>query len=67
MSVVAWWIVPIVATLAAIAWTRWAARPRRPEGVIASVESYRRARDAMAPKPAPRREAVEDRRKRSAS
>lgn len=48
MSAIAWWIVPAVATLAAIAWTHWAARPRRPEGVTESVENYRKLRAAMA-------------------
>jgi hypothetical protein len=48
MSAIAWWIVPAVATLAAMAWARWAARPRRPQGVTESVEHYRRVRAAMA-------------------
>lgn len=59
MSAIVWWIVPAVATLAAIAWTRWAARPRRPEGVTESVENYRKQQAAMArpvtARPAPRR------------
>jgi hypothetical protein len=65
MSAVAWWIVPAVATLAAIAWTRWAARPRRPEGVTESVENYRKLQAAMA-RPATRSPAKRPR-KRPAS
>lgn len=49
VSALAWLSVPIVATLGAIAWTRWASRPRRPEGVVESVENYRRLRAAMDP------------------
>jgi len=57
MSAIVWWIVPAVATLAAIAWTRWAARPRRPEGVTESVENYRKLQAAMAKTPVTRRPA----------
>jgi hypothetical protein len=54
MSAIAWWSVPALATLAAIAWTRWAARARRREGVAESIENYRRLQAVMAPKPATR-------------
>ncbi len=55
MSAIVWWIVPAVATLAAIGWTHWAARPRRPEGVTESVENYRKLQAAMAKVPVTRR------------
>lgn len=55
MSAIVWWSVPAVATLAAIAWTRWTARPRRPEGVTESVENYRKLQAAMAKAPVTRR------------
>jgi cytochrome c-type biogenesis protein CcmH/NrfF len=53
------WLLPVpVATLAAIAWTAWAGRTRRPVEAVDSVLAYERFRQALnTPVPAPRSEA----------
>lgn len=53
MSAIAWWILPIVATLVAIVWVSWAAR-RGPANGSDSPENYERFRAAMAKRPTSR-------------
>ena len=48
MSAIAWWGIPVVATLLAIAWAGWVSRPRPPAKTIDSVESYERFRSVLA-------------------
>jgi cytochrome c-type biogenesis protein CcmH/NrfF len=52
------WLLPVpVATLAAVAWTAWAGRTRRPVAAVDSVLAYEKFRQALnAPVPAPRTE-----------
>lgn len=47
MSVLAWWLVPLAATLAAIALMAVANRPRGPGPSDRSVEEFQRFRDAL--------------------
>lgn len=47
MSAVAWWAIPVVATLLAVLWVSWAGRSRPPADVYESLETYRRFKDAM--------------------
>lgn len=47
MAAIAWWGIPIGATLVAVLWTAWAGRPRRPEDVHDTVEHYQRFREAI--------------------
>lgn len=50
MSAIAWWVIPIVATLGAIIWVSWASR-RGPAGGSDSPETYERFRVAMTKNP----------------
>jgi type VI protein secretion system component VasK len=54
MSAIAWWIIPAVATLLAIAYVSWRARPRPPEDTHDAIQ----AREAF------KRVMEEDRRRR---
>ncbi len=55
MSALAWWLVPIGATIVAIGWVSWASRPKPPADVHATLESYERFRRALGtPPPASR-------------
>jgi hypothetical protein len=47
-EVIAWLGIPVLATLAAIVWVLWAARPRPRQDVIDSVASYERFKAALA-------------------
>ena len=47
MSALAWWIVPVVATIGAIAYVTWRGRPRPPEDTHEAIESRERFRRAM--------------------
>ncbi len=59
-----WLMFPLLATLAAIAWTAWSGRTRGPEQPADSIEAHERFRRAMAapvpgglpPPAAPRRD-----------
>ncbi|MGH3326741.1 MAG: hypothetical protein ACRDPT_02900 [Streptomycetales bacterium] len=46
-SAIAWWGIPLGATLIAVVWAMWASRPRPPSNVFDSLESHRRFRAAM--------------------
>ena len=50
-----WLMFPLLATLAAIAWTAWSGRARGPEQPADSIEAHERFRRALStPVPAPR-------------
>lgn len=45
----AWWLIPIVATLLAVVWVTWRARPRRPVDPHHSLAAHRRFTEALSP------------------
>ena len=47
MSALAWWLIPIVATVLAITWAAWRARPERPTEAHDGMESLKRMQSAM--------------------
>lgn len=47
MSALAWWLIPVVATVLAITWAAWRARPERPTEAHDGMESLRRMQSAM--------------------
>ena len=47
MAAIAWWAIPIGATLIAVLWTSWLSRPRGPEDVHDTVKNYERFRAAL--------------------
>ena len=47
MAAIAWWAIPIGATLIAVLWTSWLSRPRGPEDVHDTVKSYERFKAAL--------------------
>ena len=47
MQAVAWWLIPIVATLLAVAWLSFRNRPRPPVDTHESLEERERFRAAM--------------------
>lgn len=49
MQAMAWWLVPITATLLAIAWVTWSARPRRPADPHDTLAAHRRFTEALSP------------------
>ena len=53
MAAMAWWLIPITATLLAIVWVTWRARPRRPADPHESLAAHQRFTEAMS-HPAPR-------------
>lgn len=54
----AWWLIPIVATLLAVMWVSWRARPRRPVDPHHSLAAHRRFTEALSP-PTPLPESTE--------
>ncbi len=54
----AWWLIPIVATLLAVMWVSWRARPRRPVDPHHSLAAHRRFTEALSP-PTPLPEVTE--------
>ena len=49
MQAMAGWLVPITATLLAIAWVTWSARPRRPADPHDTLAAHRRFTEALSP------------------
>jgi hypothetical protein len=47
MSAIAWWLIPLLATLAAIVWVSWRSRPRPPEDTHEAIEAREKFRRAM--------------------
>ncbi len=48
MDVLAWWVIPGIGVLVAMAWAAWAGRTRRATGDVDSLAGYERFREAMA-------------------
>jgi hypothetical protein len=49
VQAMAWWLVPITATLLAVAWVTWSARPRRPADPHDTLAAHRRFTEALSP------------------
>lgn len=47
MAAVAWWLIPIIATLLAIVWVTWINRPRKPADPHDTLAEHRRFKDAL--------------------
>ncbi len=47
VSTLAWWLIPLGATLLAIGWAAFRSRPRKPAPVQDAMEGLRRFGDAM--------------------
>jgi hypothetical protein len=45
----AWWLIPITATLLAVAWVSWNSRPRRPADPHDTLAAHRRFTEALTP------------------
>lgn len=45
----AWWLIPIVATLLAVVWVTWRARPRRPADPHQTLAAHKRFTEALTP------------------
>lgn len=45
----AWWLIPIVATLLAVVWVTWRGRPRRRVDPHDSLAAHRRFTEALSP------------------
>lgn len=43
-----WWLIPITATLLAVAWVTWNGRPRRPADPHHTLAAHRRFTEALA-------------------
>jgi hypothetical protein len=56
MSALAWWLIPIGATVLAIAWASWASRPKPHANVDDTLQSYERFRRAMGAPPSAARD-----------
>lgn len=52
MSVLLWWLIPVIATLIALAWVALRNRPSRPADAAQGMAEMERFREAMA-KPLP--------------
>lgn len=53
MEALAWWLIPITATLIAVAWVSWRGRPRRPADPHDTLAAHRRFTDALQRSEAP--------------
>lgn len=49
MEAMAWWLIPIIATLLAVIWVSWSARPRRPADAHDTLAAHRRFTEALSP------------------
>ncbi len=47
MSNLAWWLIPIAATILAVAWAALRSRPAKPTQAADAMENLRRLNDAM--------------------
>lgn len=54
MSALAWWAIPVVATLLAIGYVSWASRPKPREDVHDSLKAHERFRAALERRPGER-------------
>lgn len=48
MEAMLWWLIPITATLLAVAWVAWAGRTRRPADPHQTLAAHRRFTEALA-------------------
>lgn len=48
MDAMAWWLIPITATLLAVAWVSWNGRTRRPADPHETLAAHRRFTEALA-------------------
>ena len=64
MEAMAWWLIPITATLLAVAWVTWNGRPRRPADPHDTLAAHRRFTEALA-SPAPRSRAPQTQSRRT--
>lgn len=55
-----WWLIPITATLLAVAWVSWNGRARRPADPHETLAAHRRFTEALAPEPEATRPADAD-------
>ena len=49
MQAMAWWLIPITATLLAVAWVTWTARPRKPADPHETLAEHQRFTQALRP------------------
>jgi hypothetical protein len=49
MEAMAWWLIPITATLLAVVWVSWNSRPRRPADPHDTLAAHRRFTEALTP------------------
>ncbi len=47
MSALAWWLIPLAATVLALLWAAWRSRPRRPADAHVAMEDRARFKQAM--------------------
>lgn len=47
MEALAWWLIPITATLLAVAWVTWINRPRKPADAHSTLAAHRRFTAAL--------------------
>ena len=47
MEALAWWLIPITATLLAVGWVTWRNRPRRPADAHETLAAHRRFTAAL--------------------
>jgi hypothetical protein len=49
VQAMAWWLIPITATLLAVAWVTWRARPKPPADPHETLAAHRRFTEALSP------------------
>ena len=49
MEALAWWLIPIAATLLAVLWVTWVSRPRRPADPHDTLAAHQRFTSALQP------------------
>jgi len=49
VEALAWWLIPITATLLAVLWVAWSGRPRRPADAHVTLAQHRRFTEALSP------------------
>ncbi len=47
MQALAWWLIPVTATLLAIAWVMWRNRPRRPADAHHTLAAHQKFTEAL--------------------
>jgi hypothetical protein len=49
VEALAWWLIPIAATLIAVLWVTWVSRPRRPADPHDTLAAHQRFTNALQP------------------